>query len=70
MTLLSKLSDKFRDVVFKRYWLGMNSSEIARVMSVPASTVRWRLHTALKLLKTYQQNQSTGIQVFSDSVLL
>lgn len=56
MKLLSRLPSKLSDVVFKKFWLGMTSVEIARALSLPAATVRSRLHTALKLLKNYQQS--------------
>lgn len=48
---MSYLSDKVRDIVYKRYWLGMTSKEIAAIMSMPDSTVRYHLSTAINLLK-------------------
>jgi RNA polymerase sigma-70 factor, ECF subfamily len=49
---LGSLPEKFRDVVVKHYWLGFTSSEIARSSGIPAATIRFRLHTALGLLKS------------------
>jgi RNA polymerase sigma-70 factor, ECF subfamily len=44
---LASLPENMRDIVFKRYWLGMNSSEIAKELSIPAGTVRYNLHLAM-----------------------
>ena len=44
---LASLPENMRDIVFKRYWLGMNSSEIARELSLPAGTIRYNLHLAM-----------------------
>lgn len=49
--LLACLPDSLSDIVFKRYWLGMNSFEIAGSLSIPPSTARSRLKTALGILK-------------------
>lgn len=46
--LLSHLPEDLSDLVFKRYCLGFNSQEIARQQDIPASTVRYKLHMALK----------------------
>ena len=43
--------DKYRDLVRKRYVLGMTSQEIADELGIPAATVRSRLHLALKKLR-------------------
>lgn len=53
---LAQLSDKNRDIVYKRYWMGMTSSEIARTLSIPASTVRYHLSSAMNLLKNKYKN--------------
>ncbi len=45
-----------REIFEKRYILGMNSSEIAEELGIPAATVRSRLHFALKKLRIYQSN--------------
>ena len=43
--------EKYRDLVRKRYILGMTSQEIGEELGVPAATVRSRLHLALKKLR-------------------
>jgi RNA polymerase sigma-70 factor (ECF subfamily) len=43
--------EKYRDLVRKRYILGMTSQEIASELGIPAATVRSRLHLALKKLR-------------------
>jgi RNA polymerase sigma-70 factor (ECF subfamily) len=43
--------EKYRDLVRKRYVLGMTSQEIANELGIPAATVRSRLHLALKKLR-------------------
>ena len=45
---LRLVPERFRELVEKRYILGMNSQEIAEEMGIPAATVRSRLHLALK----------------------
>ena len=49
--LLSCLPLPMREVVFRKFWLGMNSREIAEVLSIPGGTVRYRLHGALKKIR-------------------
>lgn len=49
--LLGKLEPELSDLVFKRYWLGMNSSEIGAQMDMPAATVRYKLHYAIKIMR-------------------
>ncbi|MFD1676977.1 RNA polymerase sigma factor [Alicyclobacillus fodiniaquatilis] len=49
--LLEQLPSPLRDIVHRRYWLGMNSRQIADTLELPAATVRHRLHTAIKLLR-------------------
>lgn len=48
---LSYLPEKSRDILYKRYILDMNSTEIASILSMPASTVRYHIHAAIKLLR-------------------
>jgi RNA polymerase sigma-70 factor (ECF subfamily) len=43
--------ERYRELVEKRYVLGMTSREIAEELGVPAATVRSRLHLALKNLR-------------------
>lgn len=49
--MLSYLPEKSRDIVFKRYFLDMNSEEIGKALSMPSSTVRYHLSSAIKSLK-------------------
>lgn len=49
--LLSCLPIPMRDVVFRKFWMGMNSREIAEELSIPDGTVRYRLHGALKKIR-------------------
>ncbi|TFE00606.1 RNA polymerase sigma factor [Jeotgalibacillus salarius] len=49
--LLAILSQEYRDIVFKRYWIGLSSQEIGQQLQLPAATVRYKLSQALKQLK-------------------
>lgn len=49
--LLSHLSPEMGDLIFKRYWLGMTSKEIGGQLQVPAATIRYKLHFAIKKLR-------------------
>ncbi|MGO1058650.1 RNA polymerase sigma factor [Planococcus sp. FY231025] len=51
--LLGKLSPELGDLVFKRYWLGMTSQEIGKGLGIPAATVRYKLHQAIKRLRKH-----------------
>lgn len=50
--LLAHLPPDFSDLIFKRYWLGLSSKEIGEQLGLPASTVRYKLHLAIKRLRT------------------
>jgi len=49
--LLDRVPERYRDVLYKRYALGMTSSEIGRELGIPAATVRSRLHVAIARLR-------------------
>jgi len=49
--LLSHLPSELSDIVFKRYWLGLNSKEIGGQLELPASTIRYKLHKAINRLR-------------------
>ena len=49
---LARLTPDLRAVVVLRFYVGMSMDEIARTLSVPAGTVRSRLHRAMGLLRT------------------
>jgi RNA polymerase sigma-70 factor (ECF subfamily) len=47
--------ERYRELVEKRFILGMNSREIAEELGIPAATVRSRLHLAIKSLRARQR---------------
>jgi RNA polymerase sigma-70 factor, ECF subfamily len=49
--LLTHLPQELSDLIFKRYWLGLSSQEIGEQLKTPASTVRYKLHLAIKRLR-------------------
>ncbi len=49
--LLDYLPEDERNIIYNKYWLGMNSQEIAGEMDLSASTVRWKLQKALSSLR-------------------
>ncbi len=55
--LLSHLTLEMGDLVFKRYWLGMTSREIGDQLQVPAATIRYKLHFAIKKLRDILEDE-------------
>lgn len=55
--LLAHLSPELGDLVFKRYWLGMTSKEIGDQLKVPAATIRYKLHFAIKKLRNILEEE-------------
>jgi RNA polymerase sigma-70 factor, ECF subfamily len=49
--LLAHLPQDLSDLIFRRYWLGLSSQEIGGQLGLPASTVRYKLHLAIKRLR-------------------
>jgi len=49
--ILDRVPARYRDVLEKRYRLGMNSSEIGKELGLPAATVRSHLHQAVRWLR-------------------
>ncbi|TCP28842.1 RNA polymerase sigma-70 factor (ECF subfamily) [Scopulibacillus darangshiensis] len=49
--LLQILPSDLRDVVYKRYWLGLTSKQIAGPLGLSDATIRYRLQTAIRLLR-------------------
>ncbi|WP_054707255.1 RNA polymerase sigma factor [Bacillus sp. JCM 19041] len=49
--LLQALPTKQREIVFKRYWVGLSSNEIGAELNLPASTVRYQLAQAIQKLR-------------------
>lgn len=56
--LLSKLPPDISDLIFKRYWLGLNSQEISSQLGVPASTIRYKLHNGIKRLRSILEEEN------------
>lgn len=54
--LLQSLPANLQDVVYKRYWLGLTSKQIAKPLGLSDATVRYRLQTAISLLRTKIQS--------------
>ena len=52
--LLEAVPERYREVLHRRYVMGMNSTEIGRELGIPAATVRSRLHLAIKWLRAHQ----------------
>jgi len=52
--LFDQIPDRYREVLQRRYFLGMTSAEIGRELGIPAATVRSRLHLAIKWLRAHQ----------------
>ena len=53
MSVIHKLSDIEQDIIFKTYFMGMDSKEISKQLNMPAATVRSkkaRAHNKLKKL--------------------
>ncbi len=48
---LAKLTPEQRAVVVMRYYLDLETRQIAVELDCPPATIRWRLHTALKRLR-------------------
>ncbi|MEY8749154.1 RNA polymerase sigma factor [Alkalicoccobacillus gibsonii] len=55
--LLSKLPKHQSDIVFKRYWTGLTSKEIAQQTGLSAPTIRYHLAQALKTLREYMEEE-------------
>ena len=49
--IMKHVPEKHRDLVHMRFVLGLTSREIAERTGVPASTIRFRLHTAIKKVR-------------------
>jgi len=47
---LDQIPERYRELLYNHYVLGMTSQEIASELGIPAATVRSRLHLALKKL--------------------
>lgn len=54
-SMIKKLSAKYREVVFLRFFAGMSLDEISESLDCPVGTVKAQLHRALKRLRTDMQ---------------
>jgi RNA polymerase sigma-70 factor (ECF subfamily) len=50
-TLVGELREPLREAILLRYYEGMSGAAIARRLSIPAGTVRWRIKTGLHELR-------------------
>ena len=48
--------EPYRELLEMRYAMGMNSREIGEELGIPATTVRSRLHLAIKKLRAKKSN--------------
>ena len=55
---VSTLPERYKDAIFKRYWLQMDSKQIGEVLGIPASTVRYRLKIAKDKLNQKMNNSN------------
>jgi RNA polymerase sigma-70 factor (ECF subfamily) len=49
--ILARVPERYRDVLEKRYRLGMNSTEIGKELGIPAATVRSHIHQGIRWLR-------------------
>ncbi|MCD4830063.1 MAG: RNA polymerase sigma factor [Candidatus Cloacimonetes bacterium] len=54
---LDDLPELYRDILHRKYWLGMNSVQIGDDLQMPSSTVRHHLQSAHGLLKKNMARQ-------------
>ena len=57
---LANLEYKYRVVVVLRHFLDLSYAEIGRIIDLPVSTVRSRIHTARTLLRAGLNGEFTG----------
>lgn len=55
--LVEKLPGELQTVVCGKYYEGLSSSEIGKTLGIPASTVRTRLRTALRLMRAMMKGE-------------
>lgn len=56
--MLDRLNPELRIPVYLRYYQGLTSMEIGRIMSLPPATVRTRLRTALGLMRAMMRGEA------------
>lgn len=57
---IMSLPTEFQEVVKLYYWAGTPQKRIAELLSLPLTTVKWRLHKAKELLKTILEKDGYG----------
>ena len=57
---IETLSPEFQEVITLYYWAEMPQKRIAEVLSLPLTTVKWRLHKAKELLESLLKRQGYG----------
>ncbi|KMK77734.1 RNA polymerase sigma factor [Alkalihalobacillus pseudalcaliphilus] len=55
--LMSLLDKHESDIVFRKYWLGHTSKEMAEQLNIPHSTIRYQLAKAIKKLRRYLEEE-------------
>ncbi len=57
---IKSLPDDYQEVIQLYYWAEMPQKRIAEFLSIPLSTVKWRLYKAKELLKTLLEKRGYG----------
>jgi len=57
---INSLPTDFQEVITLYYWADMPQKRIAETLSLPITTVKWRLHKAKDLLKTILEKRGYG----------
>ena len=60
---IMELPTEFQEVIQLYYWAEMPQKRMAEFLSVPLTTVKWRLHRAKALLKTLLEKRGYGDDV-------
>ena len=57
---INSLPPEFQEVIKLYYWVDMPQKRIAEFLSLPLTTVKWRLHKAKELLKSLLEKRGYG----------
>ena len=57
------LPNDYQEVIQLYYWAEMPQKRIAEFLSIPLTTVKWRLHKAKDLLKTILEKRGHGMDI-------
>ena len=57
------LPNDYQEVIQLYYWAEMPQKRIAEFLSIPLTTVKWRLHKAKDLLKTTLEKRGYGMDI-------